>query len=180
MENNKKLFHKFDDFNCFSYQTQIENLYNEILNAEDGFYKLKSINALISKKFINDRNKEMGKNSRSFNFEPIGDKSLKFYSRMTNLNYINPNSEIFEDEELKKELQLISSFYYFNLLYLINPSIFYYYDVKNMIGILEKNEEKSYRFYEVLVDIFLEKTEEFNNKLSSHIDGEINKILLKN
>lgn len=173
------LFSKLGIENINNFKNQVSNYYDEILDDENGFDKLRIINKKINKQFLNEKYKKVGEKRGIFEFEPLGDISLKFYNRMVILNCINPNDDYFNDKDLKQELNFITAFYYFNLLYLIKPSIFYYYEMMQMIGKLDKKEEKNYIFYKSLIEIFLDKTENFIQKMSNHINNEMGKAFIK-
>lgn len=99
---------------------------------------------------------------------------------MNQLDLINPNDDMFwEDQNLKEELEEICGFYCFTMRDLINPKAFYYYEMIKETRELNKEEEIAYKFYSNLVDIFLQRTDDFVNKISNHINDEELKILVK-
>lgn len=101
---------------------------------------------------------------------------------MNQLDLINPYDDIFyknQDKSLKKELEEICGFYCFTMRNLINPEAFYYYEMLKETRELNKLEEFAYEFYSNLIDIFLQRTDNFVNKISNHINDEELKILIK-
>ena len=155
------------------YRTKVENYYNGVLDKEDGYQLLVKINNNITKK-----NKEIKKKSLSKGCEPVGDKSKQFYYRISELDSIDPSLEIFQNKKLAKELKEVNAFYYYSMK-LINQDLFYYYETKEMVLFLDKEDKKAYDFYGTLISIFMDKTDAFIDKISDYIHDKECKRLIK-
>ena len=146
----------------------IVQFYNQIMNSEDGYERLVRIN---------------NKFTRNYNhinpLKPVGEISKKLYYRIKQLDLINPNDEIFKDNELKEDLYNTCLFYHFTINNVLNIKLFYYYEMLNMTRDLNKEEEYIYKFYLILATIFLNKTDEFINKISRLDNMQINKLKIK-
>ena len=160
---------------------QVEDYYNKIMNSNTGFEKLIEINDKFTEKFSKNLEKnQLFENILGYDCELLGQKSQRLYIRMKQLDFINPWDDIFcQGNNLLKELEEICSLYYFNMEYLINLQMFYYYDSIKDIEEFNKQEELVYKFYSTLVDIFLQKTDPFVEKISDYIKDEQLKILIK-
>lgn len=155
------------------YRGKVENYYNQILDKENGYQVLVKINNNITK-----QNKKIEKSSLSKGCEPVGDKSKQFYYRISELDSIDPSLEIFQNKKIVEELKEINAFYYYSMK-LINQNLFYYFETKKMVLLLDKDETKIYDFYEALISIFIDKTDPFINKISNDIHNNKCKRLVK-
>ena len=88
------------------------------------------------------------------------------------------NSEIYNDDNFKEELDEINTFYYYSKK-IISLEVFNYFEMKSMFKLLTKEEDYAYRFYNTLITIFLNKTDSFINKISNYINDNEYKRLVK-
>ena len=58
------LFSKLGIENINNFKNQVSNYYDEILDDENGFDKLRIINEKINKQFLNERYKKVGEKRR--------------------------------------------------------------------------------------------------------------------
>lgn len=169
-----RLYNKHWNSSLEDYRTKVEDYYNGVLDKEDGYQMLIKINNNITKK-----HKDIEKRILSEGYEPLGDKSKQFYYRISKLDSIDPSLEIFQNKKIAKELKEVNAFYYYSMK-LINPDLFYYYETKEMVLFLDKDDKKAYDFYGALISIFIDKTDAFVNKISNYIhDNECKRLVKK-
>ena len=152
-----KLYDRLDDPFLKQREKDVEAYYNKVLDREDGYQLLIKINKHFTE-INNDKDF-----SKSKQFEPIGDKSRQLYFRIKELDSIDLSDKMFSKGSFAEDLREINAFYYYSMK-IINPELFYRYDMKRTVMTLRNHEKQLCDFYDSVVSLFIDKTDSFFTK----------------